>query len=132
MTSKAKALYQDYLFPGVQQTLRCLSLHWEDYFNTPGAKAMAIVLHAFHFVVPWLLIQKFYPLIEPYFTNPETNGYAVFTVFMISSVGTLLFANLLFSLLYTLRIPWVEKFKCNDEAWPWVTDPVAHRKLWWR
>ena len=132
MTSKAKSLYNDYLFPGVQQTLKCLSLHWEDYFNTPGAKLWAVVLHAFHFVIPWLLIHKFYPLIEPYFTNPETNGYAVFTIFMISSVGPLLFGNILFSTLYTLRIPWVEKFKCNSEAWPWETDPEAHKKHWWR
>jgi hypothetical protein len=32
------------------------------------------------------------------------------------------------SLIYTLDLPFFEKCKSNEEAWPWQTDPEAHQR----
>jgi hypothetical protein len=32
------------------------------------------------------------------------------------------------SLIYTLNIPFFEKCKSNEEAWPWQTDPEGHQR----
>ena len=35
------------------------------------------------------------------------------------------------TLIYTLNHPFFEKYKCNTEPWPWVSDPVSYKKHRW-
>ena len=132
MSSKAKELYEDYLFPGFKRTFKQVALHWEDYMNTPGHKIIAIILHALHFIIPWMLIHKYYHLIEPYLTNPDTKNYAWFTLVMTVSIVPFVLGNLFFSALYALKLPCVEKFKCNDAPWPWEENPEEHKRHFMR
>jgi methylsterol monooxygenase len=42
---------------------------------------------------------------------------------------TLLVYNLFFLVLYKLKLPSIEQFKCNNEKWPWEEDPEKWKNM---
>jgi len=41
-----------------------------------------------------------------------------------------LLITFLFEVIYMLKLPFFEKWKANEEPWPWEEDPVGYKKHW--
>jgi len=38
---------------------------------------------------------------------------------------------LVFELIYTLKLDFFEKWRANEEPWPWEEDPIGYKEHWW-
>jgi hypothetical protein len=64
-----------------------------------------------------------WPLISP---ASREDIYTHFWVTWTFSVVDFMFVNAIYSILYTIELPFFERYKVTSEPWPWKTDLPAY------
>jgi len=97
------------------------------YKGVSGAFIGVTLLLAYFTLVPSYM-KTVWPQIEAALTVPQLRYYSMPVVHTVVVLSLCILVNIL----YALRSPAIEKYKVNDEAWPWDKDMQAWRKLFWK
>jgi methylsterol monooxygenase len=71
------------------------------------------------------------PLLGQYVWPKKISNPVLFRILIGPSINCLAFllSNVFFGILYTLKHPAIERYKCNNQPWPWEEDPKGWKIL---
>ena len=78
-------------------------------------------------IIWFLVLPKLAYLVWPYKIENEGTFYSLFSYILHQSF--FIFDNLVMVVIYKAELPFFERYKIHDKAWPWKEDPVAWNKL---
>lgn len=83
-----------------------------------------LILFGYFYIYP-IIVKKIYPLLLSFIY--EKHIFSIVTPILHLFIFSL--SNLLLKAFYSLEHPWIEKFKCNNNSWPWKDDLENWKKL---
>jgi len=92
-------------------------------------KSISILLLSLYFYLPFLYRYEITILINRIFKDEK---WASFWVPLIMNFAALVLSNIVYSTIYCLNHPFLEKYKTIKGRWPWQIDNVRYRAKYWK
>lgn len=113
-------------FPGFAYFYESMSLLLTEFFGTPIYRLIAIISFFTLTLSQYFLAQKYWHLLDPIITS-YPDGF-IFCVVLTIAYMNILFGNTVFYLIYRGKYEFFEKFKGNNDPWPWESNSELFRQ----